>query len=159
MKANLASTLAYLPLLAIVSAFAIPYYEKMSLSSAHCQNIRLTDGHVLHATCTNPAQDPAITEPVDLSLDLDSCFANYLGTLNYVSDGGFSSSCSACHLVDTKLVCECSVGQGLGTKHNEYELNYWRTIRLTLEDFNLQCGSTEGVEKRADNKEARPFVA
>ncbi|KAI0457017.1 hypothetical protein F5B21DRAFT_465249 [Xylaria acuta] len=158
MKASFASTLASLPLLVMVSAFELPWYEKMSLGAANCQNIHLTDGHVLHATCTNPAADPSYTKPVDLSLDLNDCFANYMGTLNYVSNGGFGSSCSS-HLVGTKLVSKCSVGKDRGTKHNEYELNDWHTIRLTGQDFTMHCGGTEGLEKRVNNKEARPFVA
>ncbi|KAI8945630.1 hypothetical protein F4801DRAFT_115747 [Xylaria longipes] len=158
MKASFASTLASLPLLAIVSAFEVPWYEKLSLGDANCQNFHLKKT-VLHATCKNPARNPDEAKPVDLSLDLNTCFANYLGTLNYVSDGGYGSSCSWCHLVGTKLVCMCSVGGDGGTKYNEYELNNWRTIRLTGGDFTMHCGSTEGLEKRVDNKEARPFVA
>ncbi|KAI1145040.1 hypothetical protein F4825DRAFT_444892 [Nemania diffusa] len=131
----------------------------MSLGFCGCQNLQLTDGHVLHGTCTNSGIDPSYRVPVDLSLDLNNCFANYLGNLNHVSNGGFSSTCSSCHMNGTKLACDCSIGKDLGRKHSEYELDDWRTIRMTSSDFNMDCGSTEGLEKRVDNKKARPFLA
>ncbi|KAI1755370.1 hypothetical protein F4782DRAFT_551621 [Xylaria castorea] len=156
MKTSFASTLASLPLLAIVSAFELPSYDKLSLGAAYCKNIHLTDGHVLQATCTNVAAEGMKAH--DLSLDLNGCFANYMGTLNHVADGGFGASCKSCKMVGTKLVCDCLVGDST-TKHTKYELDDWRTIRMGGEDFTMSCGSTDGLEKRVENKEARPFVA
>ncbi|KAI0535177.1 hypothetical protein GGR58DRAFT_519640 [Xylaria digitata] len=159
MKASFASTLASLPFLATVLAFEIPWFEKLSITEAKCENIHLADGHVLHVSCKNPVWDPATTKPEELTLDLNGCFANYMGTLNLVRDGGFASSCESCHLDGTKLVCECSVGEGLGTKYTEYELDFWRTVRVEGPELQINCGGTEGLEKRVNNKNARPFIA
>ncbi|KAI0441737.1 hypothetical protein F4803DRAFT_551867 [Xylaria telfairii] len=147
-----------LSLLAVASAFELAWYDKIPLWQASCKNIVLTDGHVLRATCTNPAIDPATAQPTDLSIDLNTCFANYLGHLVYVPDGGFGSSCNSL-LNGTKLIAECSAGQNQGSIYNEYELDDWHTIRMSGGDFVMQCGPMDGLEKRADNKQARPFVA
>ncbi|KAI0425141.1 hypothetical protein F5Y09DRAFT_352663 [Xylaria sp. FL1042] len=148
MKISFASILASLPCLAFVSAREIPTFEKMSISDAQCEDIHLVDNHVLHATCKNPYLDPAHTSPQDLEMDLDDCFANYKGTLNNLmwGPGGFSGSCIACFVTDDiKLVCQCYTGEGRKTKYNEFDLDNWRVIKLTLEDFNLRCaGDTSG---------------
>ncbi|KAI1346812.1 hypothetical protein F5Y01DRAFT_296967 [Xylaria sp. FL0043] len=148
MRVTLAPILASVPCLAIVSAREIPDFEKMSLSSAKCEDVHLIDNHVLHATCTNQFTDPAHTSPKELSVDLDDCFANYDGNLNFLywGPGGFSGSCISCFIADdTKLVCQCYTGEGHKTKYNEFNLDTWRVIRLTLEDFNLRCaGDTSG---------------
>ncbi|KAI0104738.1 hypothetical protein GGR51DRAFT_572681 [Nemania sp. FL0031] len=157
MKAARASSLLFLSLFANVLAMEIPFYEKQSLTDANCENIQIKDNHILTATCTE--KDFSMPFTVDASLDLNDCFANYMGTLKLVyQGGGFSSSCDKIGLVNkTKLVADCGKGKenGGGTIHNEYELDNWRVIRLGLSHFNMSCSSTEGIEK----KEARPFVA
>ncbi|KAI0380358.1 hypothetical protein F5Y04DRAFT_104101 [Hypomontagnella monticulosa] len=154
MKSNFASTLAFLPLLAIVSAFEVSDVYKKTLGNSDCTRISLTEGHNLHATCINPGYGT----PYDFDLDLNGCFANYLGTLNRVTNGkgGFAGSCSSCHLSGTKLICECSAGRGRGTKHNEVELADWNVIQV--KEGCLTCGSTAGIEKRAAGKNARFFI-
>ncbi|KAI2627870.1 hypothetical protein GGS26DRAFT_122021 [Hypomontagnella submonticulosa] len=153
MKPTFASTLAFLPILTIVSAFEVSDVYKKTLGNSDCSRISLTKGHILHATCINPGYGTLY----DFNLDLNGCFANYLGTLNHVTNGGFAASCSSCHVSGTKLVCECSAGRGRGTKHNEVELADWNVIQVN--DESLTCGSTAGIEKRAAGAQARFFVA
>ncbi|KAI2467569.1 hypothetical protein F4781DRAFT_303411 [Annulohypoxylon bovei var. microspora] len=155
MKTNFASTLAFMPLLSIVSAMEVSDVYKKTLGNSDCANIHLTGNHVLHANCERPGYGTH----TDYELDLNKCFANYLGTLNYIpnGNGGFGGSCSPCKMSGTKLVCECSVGRRHGTRHNEVELNDWNVIQI--QDAELTCASTEGIEKRAVGKEARLFAA
>ncbi|KAI1196132.1 hypothetical protein F5X97DRAFT_325807 [Nemania serpens] len=167
MKATIAlSTLASL---ALVSAFEVPFWEKMSLSSASCRNVHLTDKYVLNADCANPS-DPPPMEWRGISLDLNKCFANYLGTLNYVQDGGFGASCSDCRLEGDNhdLVCQCDKGDGTGNKNTTYALSDWKTIRIEgcagcqyCEKcvLNPSCHYSDGIEKREEDKTARSFFA
>ncbi|OTB02674.1 hypothetical protein M426DRAFT_24461 [Hypoxylon sp. CI-4A] len=145
MKTAIASSLAFLPLLAITSAFEVSDTYKKSLGNSDCTSILLEDAHVLRATCT----DPGPRTKVDLTLDLNTCFANYLGTLNHVphGSGGFAESCKFCHLDRTSLVCECSAGAGHGLRHSAVELADWNVIQFT--EGKLYCDSTEGLTKRA----------
>ncbi|KAF2967664.1 hypothetical protein GQX73_g5905 [Xylaria multiplex] len=159
MKASFASTLASLPFLAITLAFEVPWFSKLSLSQANCENLYLEDGHILHVTCTNPIWDPKTTPPEDLTVNLNDCIANYMGTLNFAYNGGFASSCESCKMDVKKLVCECSAGEGLGTKHTEFDLDNWRVIRLRAPVLQISCGGSEGLEKRVDDKNALPFIA
>ncbi|KAJ8129381.1 hypothetical protein O1611_g4251 [Lasiodiplodia mahajangana] len=156
MKAILASGLISLSLFTGALAFEVPWYDHMSLGDAQCKNYTL-DGHIFHASCKDTEfQD---SDYVDMSIDLNGCFANYDGNLNYVINGGYSSSCNPCHLNGTKLECECGIGGPKGgTKHNEVELNSWRTIMVTWPATGnpaMVCEDTTGIEKR----EARPFFA
>ncbi|KAI1459877.1 hypothetical protein F4805DRAFT_34505 [Annulohypoxylon moriforme] len=155
MKGNFVSTLAFMPLLAIVSAFEVSDVYKTDIGNCDCTDIHLIGNHLLHANCERPGYGLRM----DYNLDLNKCFANYLGTLNYLpnGNGGFGGSCSPCQMNGTKLVCECSIGKGQGTRHNEVELNNWNVIQI--QDDQLACGSTEGLEKRAVNKEAQFFRA
>ncbi|KAI1414162.1 hypothetical protein F5Y13DRAFT_188689 [Hypoxylon sp. FL1857] len=155
MKANFSSTLAFVPLLALVSANEISDVYKKTLGNSDCTNIQLTEGHVLHANCENPGYGAR----ADFELDLNECFANYLGTLNHVShgNGGFAASCSPCQMIGTKLSCQCSIGRDRGTRHSEVELNDWTVIQI--QQNLIVCGSTEGIEKRAIGKEAQFFMA
>ncbi|KAI1105748.1 hypothetical protein F4804DRAFT_110881 [Jackrogersella minutella] len=153
MKTNFASALAFAPLLTVVSAYEISDVYKKTLGNSDCTNIHLTEGHVLRANCVNPGYN----KHMDFNLDLNTCFANYLGTLNQVPNGGFGGSCSPCAIDGTKLTCECSGGKGRSKRHNEVELNDWNVIQI--QDGYLTCGNTDGLEKRASNKEARFFLA
>ncbi|OTA57453.1 hypothetical protein K449DRAFT_424833 [Hypoxylon sp. EC38] len=155
MKTTFTSTLAFLPLLALVSAFEVSDVYKKTLGNSNCTDIHLTDGHVLHANCDNPGHGTFM----DVDLDLNQCFANYLGTLNFTPNGhgGFGGSCSSCQIVDTKLTCQCSMGENRGTKYTEVELNDWNVIQV--QEDSLSCDSHEGIEKRAIGKEARFFIA
>ncbi|KAI0401139.1 hypothetical protein F4802DRAFT_601413 [Xylaria palmicola] len=165
MKATTASQLASLALYSLVSAFEVPLWEKMSLSDAHCEDINLTDSYILHARCvsvSSPSWD-LNSPPKDISLDLNKCFANYMGTLNFVPDGGFGTSCPECTIDDKKnLVCKCGIGAGMGYKETTQGLNDWRIIRvagLGNSEIEMSCHQDIGIQKRADDKEARPFVA
>ncbi|KAI1137385.1 hypothetical protein F5Y05DRAFT_88151 [Hypoxylon sp. FL0543] len=155
MKTKFTSTLAFVPLLAFVSASEVSDVYKKTLGNSDCTNIRLTDGHVLRANCENPGYG----QRMEFDLDLNKCFANYLGTLNHVpnGNGGFGGSCSPCQMIGTKLSCHCLIGGGRGTMHSEVELDDWNVIQVQQGLFT--CGSTEGVEKRTVGKEARPFIA
>ncbi|KAI0149649.1 hypothetical protein F4776DRAFT_172816 [Hypoxylon sp. NC0597] len=155
MKTNFTSTLAFLPLLAFVSAFEVSDVYKKTLGNSACTNIHLTDGHVLHANC----EDPGYGKRMDVDLDLNQCFANYLGTLNFAphGNGGFGGSCSPCQMVGTKLTCQCLIGGNRGTKYSEVELNDWNVIQV--EQDSISCASNEGIEKRAVGKQARSFIA
>ncbi|KAI0837043.1 hypothetical protein F5Y06DRAFT_90700 [Hypoxylon sp. FL0890] len=155
MKTNFKTTLAFVPLLAFVSASEVSDVYKKTLGNSDCTNIHLTGGHVLHANCENPGYG----ERMDFDLDLNGCFANYLGTLNHVpnGNGGFGGSCSSCQMIGTKLSCQCLIGGGHGTMHSEVELNDWDVIQV--QQGLLTCGSSEGVEKRAIGREARSFTA
>ncbi|KAI1296987.1 hypothetical protein F5Y03DRAFT_292211 [Xylaria venustula] len=162
MKVNFASTIASLSLLTIGSAYVLDPNEKLTLSEALCQNIHLTDNHILHATCTNIGVDPRVGGPYDLTLNLDDCFANYEGTLSWLpgTGGGFSSSCKSCHMVGTKLACQCETGlKPNDFKYNEYELDNWRVLKMSYADFNMRCVNTFGMEKRARHKAPRHVVA
>ncbi|KAI1393008.1 uncharacterized protein F4822DRAFT_392833 [Hypoxylon trugodes] len=152
MKTNFASVLAFVPLLTIVTASEISDIYKKTLGNSDCTNIGLTDGHVLHATCT----DPGVGKSADFDLELNDCFANYLGTLNHVTNGGFAGSCHSCHMDGTKLTCDCSTGHG-SSKHNVVELNDWDVIQIT--EGSMYCGGTDGIEKRKLSKGSRFFRA
>ncbi|KAI2604136.1 uncharacterized protein GGS25DRAFT_449447 [Hypoxylon fragiforme] len=154
MKLNIASTLAFLPLITVISATEVAGFLKNTLGNSDCTNIRLDDGHVLRTTCT----DPEYKNRTDVSLDLNGCFANYLGTLNHAYNGNFAGSCSGCHMDKTKLVCECSKDESGCTKHTEYELSEWHTVQVNPGGI-LACDFNSGLEKRAKDKEARAFVA
>ncbi|KAI1159472.1 hypothetical protein F5B18DRAFT_655590 [Nemania serpens] len=146
MKATIAlSTLASL---ALVSAYEVAPVEKMSLRDALCKN-----------------------QPINL--DLNQCFANYLGTLNYVQDGGFGSSCDECYVDDSddtkyNLVCQCDTGAD-STMNTTYALGDWKTIRIQgclgcqacSKECNLAigCHNSDYIEKRAEDKIALPFLA
>ncbi|KAI1184574.1 hypothetical protein F5B17DRAFT_433421 [Nemania serpens] len=172
MKATIAfSTLASLPLAALVSAFEVPGWEKMSLRDALCKNVHLTDKYVLNADCTNP-YDPPPLQTRSISLDLNKCFANYLGTLNYVQDGGFGASCDECHLEGGdayNLVCQCDMGDGTNKNMNTtYKLGDWKTVRIEgcagcqycgPCNLNPSCHSSDYIEKRSEDKKARNFLA
>ncbi|KAI1372319.1 hypothetical protein F4677DRAFT_265039 [Hypoxylon crocopeplum] len=153
MKTNFASTLAFIPVLTVVSAFEVAEIYKKTLGNSDCTNIHLTDGHVLRATCT----DPATRSRHDYDLDLNNCFANYLGTLDHTPHGDFGPSCNSCHMSGTKLICECSAGAGRGTKHNEFELDNWWTVQINPDV--MTCNMNTGIEKRSNGKEAQFFVA
>ncbi|KAI6090332.1 hypothetical protein F4821DRAFT_229090 [Hypoxylon rubiginosum] len=124
---------------------------KHSLGNSDFENFFLTDTYTLHATDNHNN---------DYTLDLNICFANYLGTLDHVTNlkGGFGGSCPSCAMNGTILSCECSMGEGLGTKHNEFQLDDWKTIQVAPGGI-LSCSDMPGVEKRLDNKSARLFVA
>ncbi|KAI1652993.1 hypothetical protein F4813DRAFT_285851 [Daldinia decipiens] len=153
MKTSFASTLAILPILTIVSAFEVADIYKTTLGKSDCTDIHLTEGHVLHANCVQPGYGSR----ADFQLDLNLCLANYLGSLNHVSNGGFGGSCNPCRMDGTKLICECSIGAGLGTQHNEVELNDWDVIQV--HDESLTCGTPVGLEMRDAGKSARSFTA
>ncbi|XDG08210.1 hypothetical protein ABKA04_007825 [Annulohypoxylon sp. FPYF3050] len=155
MKANFASTLAFMPFLAIVSAMEVSDVYKTDIGNCNCNNIHLTGNHVLNANCVRPGYGSRL----NYSLDLNRCFANYLGTLNYIPEGNgdFGASCGPCKMNGTKLDCECEVGKGRGTRHNEVELNDYSVLQIR--DDILTCDSTADIQKRAVNKEARFFLA
>ncbi|KAI0845701.1 hypothetical protein F5Y00DRAFT_164149 [Daldinia vernicosa] len=154
MKTSFASTtLAILPILATVSAFEVADIYKTTLGRSKCTDIHLTEGHVLHANCDKPGYGSR----ADYQLDLNSCLANYLGSLNHRANGGFGGSCDPCHMDGTKLICECSIGAGLGTMHNEVELNDWDFIQV--HDEILTCATPVGLEMRGTGKNARFFTA
>ncbi|KAL7623604.1 hypothetical protein AAE478_005156 [Parahypoxylon ruwenzoriense] len=150
---SFSTTLVFIPVLTIVAASEISDIYKKGLGNSDCTNIHLTDRYTLHATCTNPGYGTS----KDFSLNLNECFANYLGTLNHTPNGGFGGSCSPCTTSGTELVCECQVGEGHGTRYNAVDLGDWNTIQLS--DGKLSCSDTSGVEKRAKSKEARFFIA
>ncbi|KAI1806500.1 hypothetical protein F4811DRAFT_132393 [Daldinia bambusicola] len=152
MKTSIFSAVATLPLLTTVSAFEVADIYKTTLGSSDCTAIHLTEGRILRANCVKPGYGSR----TDYSLDLNTCFANYVGSLNHVVNGGFADSCTACHMDGTKLICECLVGADRGIKHNEVELNDWNLIQVNEES--LGCGSTAGIERRA-GKGARFFTA
>ncbi|KAI0106863.1 hypothetical protein F4814DRAFT_72194 [Daldinia grandis] len=153
MKTSFASVLAILPILTTVSAFEVADIYKNTLGNSDCTDIHLTEGHVLHANCIRLGYNSR----ADFQLDLNSCLANYLGSLNQRSNGGFGGSCNPCHMDGTKLICECSVGAGLGTRHNEVELDDWSFIQV--HDDSLTCSSPVGLEMRGTGKSERFFTA
>ncbi|KAI1491709.1 hypothetical protein F5X96DRAFT_630121 [Biscogniauxia mediterranea] len=114
---------------------------KQTLSNPGCSDIRLEDGVVLKALCA--ATNPAAKES---SLDLNTCFANYGGSLTRVTNGqgGFAGSCTSCQLSGTKLACECSTGAGGRLKHNDVELDDWDVVQVN-DAGGLQCASTFGL--------------
>ncbi|KAI1463119.1 uncharacterized protein F4812DRAFT_463974 [Daldinia caldariorum] len=126
MKTSIVSAVAILPI-TTVSAFEVADIYKTTLGSR-----------------------------ADYSLDLNTCFANYVGSLNHVANGGFADSCTGCHMDGTKLICECLVGADRGIKRNEVELDDWNLIQVNEES--LGCGSTVGFE-RSVGKSARFFTA
>lgn len=153
MKTSFASTLAILPILTTISAFEVADIYKTTLGKSDCTDIHLTEGHVLHANCVKPGYGSR----ADFQLDLNSCLANYLGSLSHVSNGGFSGSCKPCRIDGTKLICECSIDECLGTKHNEVELDDWDFIQVHEES--LTCATLIGLEMRDTGKSARFFTA
>ncbi|KAI1474520.1 hypothetical protein K445DRAFT_20922 [Daldinia sp. EC12] len=154
MKTSVVSTLAILPILATVSAFEIADIYKKTLGNSDCTAIHLTEGRILRANCVKPGYGSR----ADYNLDLNTCFANYLGSLNHVTNGGFSGSCAGCHMDGTKLICECLISPESGIKHNEVELDNWDLIQVN--DDILTCGSDSvGLEMRGTGKAARFFTA
>ncbi|KAI0426270.1 hypothetical protein F5Y09DRAFT_319330 [Xylaria sp. FL1042] len=153
------TTIAFLPLLPFALATVDP--ENMSLKDANCDEISLDDQYTLQATCPNPYGYNPPEWRVELSLN--QCFANYLGTLNYVPHGNFGQSCSDCHLDNYILTCQCGIGEGKGTKEATYNLNDSGTIKLMAEtwNFTMECHGLYDFtnQKRTDAKEARLFVA
>ncbi|KAI1501577.1 hypothetical protein F5X99DRAFT_428336 [Biscogniauxia marginata] len=135
------------PSSSFVGRMEIADIYKKTLLNAPCTKIRLTDRYVLRATCES-IMGPA----VDTALDLNGCFANYLGSLARVRDGkgGFGGSCDSCELQGTKLACECRIGAEAngGMRHSEVELDDWDVVQVNLDTGLLQCMDTFGLEKR-----------
>ncbi|KAI1110124.1 hypothetical protein F5Y14DRAFT_372175 [Nemania sp. NC0429] len=143
MKATIAlSTLAsLLPLVAQVSAMELPGSEKLNLLEAKCENVRLTGKYTLEVDCRDGSA----------SLDLNSCFSNNLGALEYVQDGGFGATCEDCSVVKLddrgrvvvgdngkySLNCVCGTGGALmgpfgavSMMNTTYDISDWQTIRI-----------------------------
>ncbi|KAI8964619.1 hypothetical protein F5Y11DRAFT_79540 [Daldinia sp. FL1419] len=153
MKTSFVSALAILPILTTISAFEVADIYQKTLGNSDCTGIHLTDGHVLRANCVRAGYGSRM----DYDLDLNSCFANYVGSLNHVANGGFAGSCTDCHMHGTKLSCECLLGAGRGVKHTEYQLDAWDVIQI--DDDTMNCDSTKGLEMRDAGKSARFFTA
>ncbi|KAI0965044.1 hypothetical protein F4678DRAFT_485667 [Xylaria arbuscula] len=155
------ATIALLPLLTLVVAGFDR--DNMSLKDGDCTSLSLSDKTILQAECTNPALKYTPNDRERMYLTLDRCFANYLGTLNYVPHGNFGNSCKDCHIDNYVLTCQCEIGKGQGTKKTTYNLNNSDVIKLKSNDFNytMECHGLNDVTslKRDEKKQARPFFA
>ncbi|KAI1108396.1 hypothetical protein F5Y14DRAFT_457098 [Nemania sp. NC0429] len=166
----------FLRLAALVSAEGSPSWEIMTLRQS-CVDVHITDGHVLTATCANVQDAPPILSKV-LSLDLNNCFANHHGKLEYVQNGLFGRSCNKCHIdiedKNPQLVCECGTGLwGISDEqyvNSTYSLKDWRTIRLAgcpgvsgavpgSCNLNMGCHNSDYMSERVEDKVARHFLA
>ncbi|KAI5857365.1 hypothetical protein GGS23DRAFT_600853 [Durotheca rogersii] len=158
MKA-IAAALVFIPILTGVDAMGLAQIFKNGLGNSDCSDIHLTDRYTLHAIC----KDPEHRNYKEFSLDLNACYANYLGTLNRVDGGGgFGASCSPCSMSGTNLTCECAIDGSGATRHTEVDLGGWRAVQVAngqLSCSNMDSFDVEPGEKRAVTKEAQFFVA
>ncbi|KAI0475070.1 hypothetical protein GGR56DRAFT_675232 [Xylariaceae sp. FL0804] len=150
-----AAAAAVLLLLGGTRAEIVPSIYQITLNSAPCTDVTLTDKYTVHASCL--AQESG--SHTATSLDLNTCLANYEGSLSFRSNGGFGGSCQ-CELIPgkNKMSCACATGRkgGVQTLTNIVDLGDWNRFQVD-EGGNLACGDHEGMEQEG-SPEVNPVV-